>query len=50
MTEEKLSLSAEEKAEQRINKYKHQIDEVITELKKRYPEGFDTNKSINRDE
>lgn len=36
--EEKIILSAEEKAEQRINKYKLQIDEVIAELKKRYPD------------
>lgn len=35
---EKISLSAEEKAEQRIDKYKRQVDEVIAELKKRYPD------------
>lgn len=52
---EKIRLSAEEKAERRLKKYKAQINEVITELKKRYPDSakapgsFDQLKLENED-
>lgn len=35
---QKKTITAEEKAEQRINNYKNRIDELISELKKRYPD------------